>query len=556
MSGELPQRIGRYGIWGEIGRGSMGVVYEAYDPELERAVALKTIGTGFAVSAGDREAFEARFFAEGRIAARLSHPGIVVIHDTGRDPESGVLFMVLERLRGRPLAQLLQEGPLAWRLALQIAGGVAEALHHAHGLGVIHRDIKPANVMVLPDGEPKIMDFGIAKIETARMKLTLSGQFFGTPLYMSPEQALGRKIDHRVDLFALGAVLHEMLTGQPAFGAKTLSKVVGNVVLLDPGQPSALVPGLPPEVDYIVARALAKDRAFRYPDGRTMAEDAADVLAGRMPRHREGWQPPPPGALPEVTEQQAARLREEALLPPPADDELEPLILEEERPEAIEHPPQGPTPVSNPAATQPPATPPRSARTALRGPLAVAVVGLAGVAVGVAIGAMVTVAFRRANEPEAAVLASPPPATAQPAAEGGPGPIPTPPSTTLPVTLPPAESPPPAALPAPRPARLAIELEHSLETGILRVWIDDDLSIERRLDGETTKKLLVLKGRKGSLAQTLDVSPGEHEIRVDVAWDDNVKTRRIAGTFRPGSTRRLGAKLGGLLKKNLSLEWQ
>jgi hypothetical protein len=193
---------------------------------------------------------------------------------------------------------------------------------------------------------------------------------------------------------------------------------------------------------------------------------------------------------------------------------------------------------------------PRRTGPVLRGPLAVALVALAGVAVGVAIGAMVTVAFRRANEPQAGANGSPAPAP-QKAEQAAPSPAARPAKPRQK-----KEAPRPAAVPTPRPARLTIELAHSLEKGTMRVWVDDDLSAETRLDGEATKKMLVLKGRKGSIAQTFAVSPGEHEIRVEVAWGDSVKTKQLIGDFKPGATRKIAAKLGGFLKKNLSLEWQ
>ena len=168
----------------------MGVVYRALDPALGRSVALKTVALSFAIADDERASFEQRFMAEARVAAGLSHPGIVVVHDVGRDAASGMLYIALELLDGRTLADMVAGGgPLDPAEALRITARVAEALSHAHAKGIVHRDIKPANIMVLPSGEPKIMDFGIAKVPTSQ--LTAAGQFFGTPSYMSPEQASG-----------------------------------------------------------------------------------------------------------------------------------------------------------------------------------------------------------------------------------------------------------------------------------------------------------------------------------------------------------------------------
>src|SRR5918994_4793633 len=153
----------------------MGVVYEAHDPALGRTIALKTIRLVLAASEREREDYERRFLAEARIAAGLSHPGIVVVHDVGRDAEHGILYIALEYLHGRTLAEMSAEGPLEWHEALRLVGRVAEALHYAHTKGVVHRDIKPANIMVLTSGEPKIMDFGIAKLEAAQLTSTGPG---------------------------------------------------------------------------------------------------------------------------------------------------------------------------------------------------------------------------------------------------------------------------------------------------------------------------------------------------------------------------------------------
>src|SRR5262249_13794817 len=175
-------------------------------------------------------------------------------------------------------------------------GGVAEALRYAHGQGVVHRDVKPANIMLVASGEPKIMDFGIAKIDAAH--LTTTGQFFGTPLYMSPEQALGQPVDARTDLFSLGSVAYLLLTGRPPFEGTNVPGILARVAYRDPKPLREVDPAIPAEVEYVVARAMAKDPANRYPDGRTLAEDVEDVLAGRPPRHRGGVTAP---AAAEVT---------------------------------------------------------------------------------------------------------------------------------------------------------------------------------------------------------------------------------------------------------------
>ncbi len=284
--------LGRYQIEAELGRGTMGVVYCALDPDLGRRVALKTIHAALGQTEDERTAFEKRFLSEARAAAGLQHPGIVVVHDVGRDARTGVLYMALEHLAGRTLQALLAAGqPLPWPEAARVCARVAEALQHAHERGIIHRDVKPANIMVLPSGEPKVMDFGIARLE--RSDLTLPGEAFGTPLYMSPEQAQGAPLDARSDVFSLGAVLYEALTGRRAFDAPGLPAILTRVAQSEPVPPSHVVT-LPAALDDVVARALAKSTALRYPDARALAEDLDDVRAGQPPRHLVDWIRPAP----------------------------------------------------------------------------------------------------------------------------------------------------------------------------------------------------------------------------------------------------------------------
>ena len=213
----------RYG--GSSAAGRWGGVYEAWDPALGRTIALKMVGA-FSLSATERETYERRFQTEARAAAGLALPGIVVVHDVGRDPGSGLLFMALEYLDGETLADRLASGRrFPWREALRITARVAEALHHAHALGVVHRDVKPANVMILRSGEPKILDFGIARVDAGH--LTSPGDLFGTPLYMSPEQALGQPVDARSDLFSLGTIAYAMLTDHSPFAGPKVPRHPG-----------------------------------------------------------------------------------------------------------------------------------------------------------------------------------------------------------------------------------------------------------------------------------------------------------------------------------------
>jgi eukaryotic-like serine/threonine-protein kinase len=282
--------IGRYRIEAEVGRGTMGVVYRATDTVLARTVALKTVGA-FPATAEDAAGFERRFLNEARAAAGLSHPNIVAVHDFGSDPATGTLFMALEFLQGETLEAVARRGPMEWAQAGRVLARVARALHAAHASGIVHRDVKPANIMLLPSGEPKVMDFGIAKVPAS--ELTRAGEVFGTPANMSPEQARGDALDGRSDLFSLGTVLYQLLTGRRAFTGANLPKILAAVVQQTPEPPSRSA-AVPAGVDQVVAMALAKSPNDRYQTGDAMAEDLEDVVAGRAPRHASAARTPAP----------------------------------------------------------------------------------------------------------------------------------------------------------------------------------------------------------------------------------------------------------------------
>jgi hypothetical protein len=281
---ELPRTIGRYQVRSVIGRGMMGVVYEAFDPDLDRAVALKSVQLTFAASPEQQLEYDLRFLSEARAAARIAHPAVVTVHDVGRDPATGRPFIAFERLTGRPLDEAVaRDGPLAPGRAAALAARVARALHVAHGLGIVHRDVKPGNIMLLPDGQPKVMDFGIAKLPAS--ELTSTGQFMGTPAYVSPEQLAGSPVDGRSDVFSLGGVLYFMLTGRVAFDGGSIPATLQRVTFEDPPPPSSVAPAVGRDLDGVVATALAKSPDDRYADAQALAEDLEDVASGRPPRH-------------------------------------------------------------------------------------------------------------------------------------------------------------------------------------------------------------------------------------------------------------------------------
>ena len=268
-NGPLPEKFGRYQVLQELGRGAMGIVYRARDEVLQREVAIKMIA--LSGSAHERDMHEARFRQEARAAGGLAHPSIITVYDVGR--EGDVAFIAMELVEGRELRELIANGEIGPARAFAIAIDVAEALAFAHERGIVHRDIKPGNIMVLGDGRIKIMDFGIARLQEPTVK-TQTGVLLGSPQYMSPEQISGQALDGRADVFSLGVVLYEMLTGIKPFDASDLTQVLFWVVNMPAKPPSERRPGLPSVVDFIVAKALKKKADERFAGA---AEFAADL---------------------------------------------------------------------------------------------------------------------------------------------------------------------------------------------------------------------------------------------------------------------------------------
>jgi TonB family protein len=256
----LPERFGRYEVEALIGEGSMGRVFRALDPLGRRAVAVKILKPEY-LSKDTANDYIQRFRREARAAGSLAHPAIITIYDVGDD------FFVMELLEGLTLQERLREqGKLSIDQALAILGPVADAIDYAHARGTIHRDIKPGNIMVLPDGRPKLMDFGVAHI--ASTIVTAAGEFLGSPSYMAPEQIAESQASPRTDLFSLAVVAYEMLTGVRPFEGDSITAIIYRVVHEDPAPPTVRNVDLPPEFDDIFRRALAKDPSQRFPTAR------------------------------------------------------------------------------------------------------------------------------------------------------------------------------------------------------------------------------------------------------------------------------------------------
>ncbi len=262
--------LGRYELIAELGKGAMGVVYKAQDPLLSRTVAIKTINMDEAEHEGLAE-FEARLYQEAKAAGGLNHPNIVIVYDIGKS--GNLVYMAMEYVEGGDLRAMLVEGrPLAIDKILDIGAQVAEGLAYAHEHRVIHRDIKPANIMITPQGRVKIADFGIARMRSSESR-TQTGVILGSPKYLSPEQVTGQRVDHRADIFSLGVILYQMITGSTPFNGETVSGLMYQVTNFDPPAPSTVNPQTPLMLDYIVAKALAKTPDSRYESAAELAND-------------------------------------------------------------------------------------------------------------------------------------------------------------------------------------------------------------------------------------------------------------------------------------------
>lgn len=267
-------KYGRYQIVREIGKGSMGVVYEAHDPHIDRSVALKVLRPDRVTS----EAFVERFLKEAKAIGRFSHPNIVTVYDVGQD--HGTIYIAMEFLEGSPLNNVIQEKSLTIDEIVNIGVQVAETLDYAHQKGIVHRDIKPSNILRMPNGQIKISDFGIAHIEDpSAAQLTQAGEILGTPAYMSPEQVVGRPVDGRSDLYSLGVILYELSTEKRPFGGQNLTAVFKAVTQDDPPEPAKTGSHIPLALSRLIMKSLKKVPDERFQTGIAMAEALKSCLS-------------------------------------------------------------------------------------------------------------------------------------------------------------------------------------------------------------------------------------------------------------------------------------
>jgi len=540
------KRFGRYEIVAELGRGAMGIVYKARDPQIDRIVALKTVPLRGQEPEAEEE-YRRRFLNEAQAAGRLHHPGIVAVFDVGEDPETHDPYIVLEYVAGEALNRILaREKKLLLATGLQFAAEIADALDYAHAKGVTHRDIKPGNILVTRDGHPKIADFGIAKLNLAHF--TVPGKVLGTPAYMAPEQLNGEAADGRADLFSLGVILYAMVTGHSPFQGDSATTVCFKVANREPVPASALDLNLPSELDAVIARAMAKDPAKRYQRGaefagavrqlQTLIQPGPTTTSLRAPStaamrkaalgHRLNGHPA-------VGLAYAAKLVRATVLKAPVKDlvlgvltvvllvivGVQSKLLIGAQEEAAD-PGQIRTQPVHPDPNHP--DPLYSSQ----------VQASAGTSAG---------ANARSGSPAnsaAATKATVGKASVNAGAKGTGSPVPQPVKQVV-VAL----------------ATVNLAVQHQFRDATLSVWVDDKLVLTRPLHGGTQKRLVVFSGIRGVDSQTLQIPAGKHVLRVRALSADRTidLSRTVAADFIGGADKSLQVTID---KHNtvMRLSWQ
>jgi len=548
------ERFGRYEILAELGRGAMGVVYKARDPRINRVVAVKTVSLTGLAPEEERE-YRERFAREAEGAGRLSHPGIVTIFDVGEEPESHAPYIVMEFVGGQSLDKLLSDSDhkLPVETALQLTLELAEALDCAHGQGVVHRDLKPANILLTEDGHAKIADFGVAKLNLANH--TLAGRALGTPAYMSPEQLNGDAVDGRSDLFSLGVILYTMVTGHRPFQGNSAVTVSFKVVNRDPLAASLLNAELPKGLDFIIDRAIAKEPALRYQRGLEMVLDIQHMQQGREPWSKaKGQGSPSKGkeVTPEKKKTRSSVLAGQSAVAAIFRSPAFPLH-------------SGHEPTSNLLKN--------IRKRSLVGAFllvgfifAIRVISTRHHQVPAQASQPVTTA-RRMTVADAiaageAMTIDNPVTSAQPVAPAEPVVAPLiPPRPTPSAPRPSAPRPKmtaslakaatgtdkdksvkveraglPAISPAKPPAMLELEVDHKFAAGQLSIWVDGQLTYQRRLEGTDKKHLVVFHHVEGHELHAMQLSPGKHSLRVQVTSEaaNYDQSATVAGEFPSG----------------------
>lgn len=538
MENLAAKRFGRYEILGELGRGAMGVVYKARDPQIDRMVALKTVALR-GVDPEAEEEFRKRFLNEAQAAGRLHHPGIVAVFDVGEESENHDPYIVLEYVDGEALNRVLaREKKQSLARALALAAEIAEALDYAHAQGVTHRDIKPGNILITKDGRAKIADFGIAKLNLAHF--TLPGRVLGTPAYMAPEQLSGEGADGRSDLFSLGVILYAMVTGHSPFQGNSATTVCFKVANREPLAASALDLSVPRELDAVIARAIAKDPEERYQRGADFAADLRLMQSESVPGATTSFL--------QATSALGTRAQKtgSALNGSPAVGLVYGAKL------------------ARGAMRKAPA------RAVIAGAAVVFLLAVAAMQSKWLIGSRETAAelariqqVRATQIPAPEIkVAAPPPVAEQKASAKAPTKAVAKKSEARPQ---PAKEVAKKSEARPQPAKevviplsmVELSVRHQFKDATLTVWVDDQLALTRPLHGGTQKKLVVFGGVRGMESETLKVPAGKHVLRFRAQTGDQTVdlSKTISADLIGGGDRAL---LITFDKRNTAMhvEWQ
>jgi serine/threonine protein kinase len=548
------KRFGRYEVVAELGRGAMGVVYRARDPQIDRMVAVKTVSLWGQQSEEENE-FRLRFMHEAQAAGRLHHPGIVAIFDVGENPENLNPYIVLEYVAGEALNRILaREKKLPLETALQLAEEIAEALDYAHAQGVIHRDIKPGNILVTETGHAKIADFGIAKLNLAHF--TLPGRVLGTPAYMAPEQLNGEGVDGRSDLFSLGVILYAMVTGHSPFQGDSATTVSFKVANREPVAASALDLSLPRELDEVISRAMAKDREQRYQRGAEFAEDVRQLQELLKPGPTTTSLRLVPGTGTRSTITRSGITRSTGTRGTRTGQAA-----------SAVHPADG---IAQTAKSVRAAIRKVSLRDLILGAVTLVMLMIAGVESKV----FAPSPKNAVTAPDAAPVSPASPAAGSSAGSGAAGDLSSAGAGAGPGT---AVQPAPAAAPAthsaPRKSHaptthtakqivvpfstLDLAVQHQFKDATLFVWVDDKLVLTRPLHGATQKRLVVFNGLRGVESETLKIPAGKHVLRLRaLSADETIDlSKTVSAEFIGGASKSLQVTLD---KHNtvMRISWQ
>ena len=516
METRLGKHIGRYEIVAELGRGSLGAVYKARDPEMDRVVAVRTISLSAQTSQHDPE-YRERFFLEAQAVVGLLHPGIVTVFDVGEDPDSRDPYLVTEYVAGQPLSRLLcQHGRLRLDVTLHLTEVLAEALDFAHAQGVLHRDIKPTSILVTGDNHAKIADFGLAKLKPVHS--VAPGEIAGPRAYMAPEQLEGDNVDGRADLFSLGIVLHRMLTGYGPLPRRDAISLYSAGADCSPVPRTAFDLQLPSELNTVIALALAEDPAHRYQRGADFALDLRE-LRERSEMCAE---------VASAGSHASAAERENFSPTYTADD----AAFRRIKYEVMNHAGLwGGVACSNSSD---------SARAGKRHTFTDSIsIELVAVAAVLIVG-LVLVTIQVNRQPAAAAAISP---IGQSTSQAQPHVI----STNR------ARSPNPVVrrkntrlsqrvIPT---ANLEIQIQHHFTEARVSVWIDGDLAYDHMLQAEAKRHLVLFRSVSGATSETVRVAAGMHRIRVRAQSSDESldQSKTILGDFAEADNKILSVAL-------------